>query len=86
MLRMQEHLFHHCCLWRDRQKALWKVVGKATGWKVGVYQHEQISELYSKEKCDQEATDLLAATDIGRFPQQLAEEPGHEEPGEEEHR
>jgi len=29
----REHLFRHCRRWRDQQKALWKAVGKATGWK-----------------------------------------------------
>jgi hypothetical protein len=29
----REHLFRHCSRWRDHQKALWKAVGKATGWK-----------------------------------------------------
>jgi len=33
--RTGEHLFHHCSRWRDQQKALWKAVGKAMGWKVG---------------------------------------------------
>ena len=61
-------------------------MGKATRWKVGIYWRAQISELFSMEKCDQEAIDLLAATAIGRFPQQLVEEPGLEEPREEEHR
>ena len=41
----------------------------------------QISELFSMEKCDQAVMDFLAATDVGKFPPKLAEEPGQEEPG-----
>jgi len=33
--QMREHLLGHCSRWRDQQKALWKSVGKATGWKAG---------------------------------------------------
>jgi hypothetical protein len=33
--QMREHLLCHCSRWRDQQKALWKAVGKATGWNVG---------------------------------------------------
>jgi len=36
------------------------------------------------EKCDQEVMDFLAVTDVGKFPPELAEEPGQEEPGLEE--
>jgi hypothetical protein len=52
-------------------------VGMATGWKVGRCRHVQIS--VSIEKCDQAVMDLLAATDVGKFPPKLAEEPGQEE-------
>jgi hypothetical protein len=43
----------------------------------------QISELFSMEKCDQVVMDFLAATDVGKFPPQPAEERGHEERGQE---
>jgi hypothetical protein len=56
-----------------------KLVGKATGLKVGRCQQIQMSELFFMEKCDQMVMDFLAATDIGKFPPKLAEEPGHEE-------
>jgi len=36
------------------------------------------------EKCDQAVMDFLAATDVGKFPPKLAEEPGQEEHGQEE--
>jgi len=64
----QEHLFCNCSRWRDQQKALWKAVGKATGWKVGRCRHLQVSELFSIEECDQAVMDFLAATDVGKFP------------------
>jgi len=60
-----EHLFRHCSRWRDQQQALWKAVGKATGWKVGRCRHVQISELFSVEECDQVVMDFLAATEVG---------------------
>jgi hypothetical protein len=80
-LQTREHLFRHCSRWKDQQKALWKAVGKATGWKAGRYRHVQISELFSMEKCDQVVMDFLAATDVGKFPPNLAEERGQEERG-----
>ena len=64
----REHLFRHCSWWRDQQKALWKAVGKATGWKAGRCRHVQISELFSMEECDQAVMDFLAATEVGKFP------------------
>jgi len=33
------------------------------------------------EGCDQAVMDFLAATDVGKFPPKLAEEPGQEEQG-----
>jgi len=74
-----EHLFRHCSRWNNQQKALWKTVGKATGWKVGRCRHVQISELCSMEICDQAVMDFLAATDVGKFPPRQAEERGQEE-------
>jgi len=64
----REHLFRHCSRWRDQQQALWKAVGKATGWKAGRCRHVQISELFSVEECDQAVMDFLAATEVGKFP------------------
>jgi len=69
-----------CSRWKDQQKALWKAVGKATGWKASRCRHVQISELFSMEKFDQAVMDFLAATDVGMFPPKLAEERGQEEP------
>jgi hypothetical protein len=64
----REHLFRHSSRWRDQQKALWKAVGKATGWKAGRCRHVQVSELFSIEECDQAVMDFLAATEVGKFP------------------
>jgi ribonuclease HI len=50
--QMWEHLFHHCSQWKDQQNALWKVVGKATGWRAGTCRHVQVSDLLSMEKCN----------------------------------
>jgi len=80
-LQTREHLFRHCSRWKDQQTELWKAVGKATGWKAGRCRHVQISELFSMEGCDQAVMDFLAATDVGKFPPKLAEEPGQEEQG-----
>jgi len=66
--QMREHLFRHCSRWRDQQKALWKAVGKAMGWKEGRCRHVQISELFSVEECDQAVMDFLAATEVRKFP------------------
>jgi len=66
-----EHLFRHCSWWRDQQKKQWKAVGMATGWKVRRCRHMQISELFSIEECDQAVMDVLAATEVGKFPAQL---------------
>jgi len=63
-----EHLFRHCSRWRDQQQTLWKAVGKATGWKAARCRHLQISELLSVEECDQAVMDVLAATEVGKFP------------------
>jgi hypothetical protein len=85
-LQTREHLFRHCSRWKDQQKALWKAVGKATGWKAGRCRHAQISELFSMEKCDQAVMDILAATDVGKFPPNQAEERGQKQRGQGEHR
>jgi hypothetical protein len=66
--QMREHHFRHCNRWRDQQTALWKAVGKVTGWKVGRCRHVQVSELFSMEECDQAVVNFLAATDVGKFP------------------
>jgi hypothetical protein len=49
-------------------------VGKATGWKAGRCRHEQVSELFSMEKCDEAVIDFLAATDVVKFPLKPVEE------------
>jgi len=64
----REHHFRHCSRWRDEQKRLWKAVGKATGWKAGRCRHVQVSELFSRDECDQAVMDFLAATEVGKFP------------------
>ena len=64
----REHLFRHCSRWRDQQKALWKAVGKVTGWKAGRCRQMQVSELFSMEECDQAVVDFLASTEVGKFP------------------
>lgn len=66
--QMREHLFCHPSWWTDQQKALWRAVGKATGWKADRCQQVQISELFSIELCNQVVMDILAATEIGKFP------------------
>jgi len=62
-----EHLFRHCSQWRDQQKTLWKAVGKTNGWKAGRCRHVQVSELFSKDECDQVVMDFLAAAEVGMF-------------------
>jgi hypothetical protein len=47
---------------------LWKAVGMATGWKAGRCRHVQVSELFSRDECDQAEMDFLAATEVGKFP------------------
>jgi len=64
----REHLFRHCSRWKEQQKTLWKVVGRATGWKAGRCRHVQISELFTIAECDQAVIDFLAATEFGKFP------------------
>jgi len=66
--QMREHLFCHCSRWREQQKMLWKVVGKATGWKAGRCRHVRVSELFSRDECDQAVMDFVAATEVGKFP------------------
>jgi hypothetical protein len=83
-LQTREHLFRHCSRWKDQQQALWKAVGKATGWKASRCRHVQISELFSMEKYDQAVMDFLPATDVEKFPPKLAEERGQEEREQEE--
>jgi hypothetical protein len=53
---------------------LGKEVGKTIGWRVGRCRPVQVSELLSLERCDQAVMDLLAATDVGKFPPKRAEE------------
>jgi hypothetical protein len=65
---MLEHHFRHCGRWKHQQQELWKRVGKATGWKPGRCRQVQISELFSMEICDNAVINILAATDIGKFP------------------
>jgi len=48
-LQTQGHLCRRCSRRKDQQKALWKAVGKATGWKASRCWHVQISELFSME-------------------------------------
>ena len=74
MSQTWEHLFRHCSQWRDQQKMLWEVVGKATGWRAGRCRHVQISELLSMEKCDRAVMDFLKGTDIGKLSPERAEE------------
>jgi hypothetical protein len=38
------------------------------GWKAARCRCVQISELFSIEECDQAVMDLLAATNVGKFP------------------
>jgi len=83
MLQTQEHLFRHSSRCRDQQTELWKAVGKATGCKAGRCCNEQISELFTPEKCDEAEMDFLAATDVAMYPPKLEEEPRHDEPGQE---
>jgi len=80
-LQTREHLFRHCSRWKDQQTELWKAVGKATGWKADRRRHLQISELFPMEGCNRGVMDFLAATDVGKFPPKLAEEPGQVEQG-----
>jgi len=68
MAETRDQLFRHCSRWRDLQQALWKAVGKVTGWKAGRCRHVQISELFSMEECNQAVMDLLTATEVGKFP------------------
>ena len=64
----REHRFRHSSQWRDLQKAPWKAVGKATGWKAGRCRHVRISEQFSVEEFDQAVMDFLATTEVGKFP------------------
>jgi hypothetical protein len=65
---MREHLFSHCSQLRDRQRKLWKAVGKATGWKASICRHMQISELFIIEEWDKAVMDFLVAPGVGKFP------------------
>lgn len=64
MAQTPEHLFCHCSLWRDRYKALWKAVGKATGWKAGRCRHIQDTEVLSMRGYKQVAMSFLVATEV----------------------
>jgi hypothetical protein len=65
---MRKHLFHHCSRWRVHQRELWMAVRKRTGWRAGRCRHVQMSKLLFIEQCDRAVTDLLAATEVGKFP------------------
>jgi len=65
--QMREHLVRCCSWWRDQQKMLWKAVGKATGWNAGRCRHVQISEMYSRDECNQAMMYLLGVTEEGKF-------------------
>jgi hypothetical protein len=64
----KEHLFRHCSRWREQQQALWRAVGKTSGWKAGGCRHVQISQLFSVEECAQAVMDILAVTEVGKLP------------------
>jgi hypothetical protein len=64
----QEHLCRQCGRWRDEQNTRWKAVGKVTGWIAGRCRHVQVSELFSKDKCDQVVMDFLVATEVRKIP------------------
>jgi len=40
----------------------------AMGWKAGRCQHVQVSDLFSRDECDQAVMDFLAATEVRKFP------------------
>jgi len=61
-------------------------MGMATEWKAGRCHHVQISELFSMEKYNQEVVDFLAATDVGKFPPKLADEPRQQDHEQKKHR
>jgi len=42
--------------------------GREVGWKAGRCRHMQISELFYLAICDQAVIDLLAATEVRKFP------------------
>jgi len=79
MLQTLEHLFHHCTQRKEQQKGLWKTAEEATGWKGTRFRHVQISELFSMEQCDQLVMNIVAATDVGKFPPKVVEVPMQEE-------
>jgi len=58
----------------NQQRTLWKVVGKAMGWKAGRWRHVHRSELFLMPKCDKAVLDFVAITDVGKFPPQQMEE------------
>jgi hypothetical protein len=43
-------------------------VGKATGWKAGIWRHMQVSELGSIEECYQPVIQMLMVTEVGKLP------------------
>ena len=65
---MGEHHIWQCRRWRDQQTTLWRLVGKVTGWKAGRCTHLLISELCSIQECDRAVMDILACTEVGKFP------------------
>jgi hypothetical protein len=64
----REHLFRHCSQGRVHQRDLWKAMRKATGSRAGRCRPVLISELFSIDQCDQAVMDILAATEVGKFP------------------
>jgi hypothetical protein len=70
--QMREQLFRHCSCWRDQQKALWKAVENATGWKAGRCRHMQVCVLFSIEEYNKGVMDFLAVVKVGKFPPKLS--------------
>jgi len=68
MAQTRDHLFCHCSRWSEQQKAIWKAVGKVTGWNGGRCRHVEVTELFPRQECDQAVVDFLAATEVGKFP------------------
>ena len=64
----REHVLRHCSRWRDQQNVRWKAVGEVTGWKAARCRDMQISELFTKEECDQVVMYCLMATEVTIFP------------------
>jgi len=65
--RTHKHFNRHCSWLRVHQRELWKVVGKAMGWKAGLCREVQISVPFAIEESDQAVMDFLVATEVGKF-------------------